>query len=137
MIRRVQIVSASGSTNRVVRQSSNQISQLLVVLSNNPPSISNDTSQIQANMYQLQNITAYIAGQYYFGQLQKAGTTMSLTINSLNIQVNSTQTNLKVISGLNLIQDISGCRAQSPCDIQPVLQLVDQNVNNIDFSFFF
>ena len=131
MIRRVQIVSANGNSNRFVRQSSTQITQLLVLITNNPPSISNSTSQIQSNINTLQNITAYIAGQYYLGQLQSTGVAMNLTINSLNLQVDSTQTNLKVISGLNIIQDISGCRAQSPCDNQPIIQIVDQNVNNI------
>ena len=74
---------------------------------------------------------ALIAGQYYLGKLQVTGASLNLTINSLNVQVASTQTDLKVISGLNIVQDISGCRAQSPCDVQPIIQLVDQNVINL------
>ena len=135
MIRRVQIVSATGTATRYVRQTSTQISQLLVLIANDPSAISNSTSQVQTN--QLQNITAYIAGQYYFGQLQTTATLMNLTINSLNLQVDSTQTNMKVISGIKIIQDVSGCRAQSPCDVQPILQLVDQNVKIISYFLFF
>jgi hypothetical protein len=127
MIRRVQIVSASGSSSRFVRQSSTQITQLLVLISNDPPATSNST-QIQANINQIKNITALIAGQYYLGQLQSAGAALNLTINSLNLQVDTTKTDLTVISGLKLTQDVAGCRAQSPCDQQPIIQLVDQNV---------
>jgi hypothetical protein len=126
MIRRVQIVSASGSS-RYVRQSSTLITQLLVLICDDPPTTSNST-QVQANINQIKNITALIAGQYYLGQLQSAGAALNLTINSLNLQVDTTKTDLTVISGLKLTQDVAGCRAQSPCDQQPILQLVDQNV---------
>ena len=135
MIRRVEIVSASTAT-RVVRQASSQITELLVLITNDPPAVSNSTSQIQNNLNQLKNITAFIAGQYYFGQLQITASNMNLTINSLNLQVDGTQTPMKVISGIKIIQDISGCRAQSPCDVQPVLQLVDLNVKYFINNFF-
>lgn len=128
MIRRVQIVSANGDSSRSVRQISDPNSQLIVLIVIDPPTGSNYISQRLSNVNQLKNITAYIANQYYFGQLQVSAQSMNLTINGLNIQVDSSQTSLKIISRLVIIQNARNCRAQSPCDYQPVLQLVDENV---------
>jgi hypothetical protein len=126
MIRRVEIVSANGNSIRVARQSS-EIT-LNIVLANDPPTTSNDLIGIQNSSSQLENATASIANQFMFGQLQNNAAMMNLSITSLDVQVSSTQTSIKIISGMKVIQDISGCRAQSPCDYQPILQLLDQDV---------
>jgi hypothetical protein len=128
MIKKVQIVSATGTSKRSSRQVSNQGSKLTVVIGNDPPSVTNETVPSTTNSNQLQNITASIATQFYFGQLQKTAASLNISIKTLDLQVNKSQSSLRIIGGLNITQDISGCRAQSPCDKQPIIQLVDQDV---------
>jgi hypothetical protein len=128
MIKKVQIVSATGTSKRSSRQVSNQGSKLTVVIGNDPPSVTNETVPSTTNSNQLQNITASIATQFYFGQLQKTAASLNISIKTLDLQVNKSQSSLRIISGLKITQDISGCRAQSPCDKQPIIQLVDQDV---------
>jgi hypothetical protein len=101
---------------------------LTVVIGNDPPSVTNETVPSTTNSNQLQNITASIATQFYFGQLQKTAASLNISIKTLDLQVNKSQSSLRIIGGLNITQDISGCRAQSPCDKQPIIQLVDQDV---------
>ena len=124
----VQIVSASGTSKRSSRQVSNQASTLTVIIGNDPPATTNNTIPSTTSSNQLQNVTASISTRFYFGQLQASAAKLNISVKSLNIQVNKTESNLTVIGGLKITQDIAGCRAQSPCDQQPILQLIDQNV---------
>ena len=138
MIRRVEIVSASGNTSRIARQiSSYALTALNILITNNAPMLSTDNSQYESDTNQLKNITGYISSLFYFGLLQQNAEKMNFTINSLSLQANASKTNLQPIGGLKLVQDISGCRAQSPCDVQPILQLVDQNVSLFKFANLF
>ena len=128
MIKKVQIVSASGTSKRSSRQVSNQASTLTVIIGNDPPATTNNTIPSTTSSNQLQNVTASISTRFYFGQLPASAAKLNISVKSLNIQVNKTESNLTVIGGLKITQDIAGCRAQSPCDQQPILQLIDQNV---------
>ena len=134
MIRRVEIVSANGYSKREKRQATDDNNQLIVLIAPDPPSSNLDTLQTEANILELKTITNNIASKYYFGQLQSDASNMNFTLSSMNLLVDSTQTDLKVIAGLKIKQDLSNCRAQSPCDYQPILQLVDDNVNKSCFQ---
>ncbi len=133
MIRRVEIVTDTGSSSRVVRQSVSNIVQLKITLSTDAPSLSTDTAQTLSNINQIGSVTADIAGKFYFGQLQDIGTQNGLKITSLILQTSDNSTDLKEIGSLKLVQDASKCRAQSPCEVQPSLQLLDKNVKLTSF----
>ena len=126
MIIKAKIVSASGVN---YKRASDQDNQLEIGIGLDPPANISDLVQAQKSVNLLENIAAFIANQYYFGQLQIKAEKMNLKITGLELQVDSFQTNLGVIAGLMLVQDVSSCRAQSPCDIQPILQLVGRNVS--------
>jgi hypothetical protein len=129
MIRRVEIVPETGGSSRVLRQTVGNIIGLRVIIGADPALFSNDTTLILINVNQIGNMTADIAGKFYFGQLKDLGTQMNLTITSLSLQISNTTTDLQEVGGLILSQDVSKCRAQSPCEVQPILQLVDKNVS--------
>jgi hypothetical protein len=133
MIRRVKPVTDTGSSSRVARDSSNKIVQMEVTLSTDPPSLSTDTDQTLSNIDQIGSVTANISGKFYFGQLQDIGTQNGLKITSLTLQTSDNSTDLKEIGSLKLVQDASKCRAQSPCEVQPSLQLLDKNVKLTSF----
>ena len=71
------------------------------------------------------------------GQLQeKAQAKLNITLTGFAIQKpitspsqNSTLTNINKINKIVVVTQASSCRAQSPCDVQPLLQVLDQNVN--------
>ena len=132
MIRRVEIVKDTGVTSRLAkRQSVENIVKLLVTISTEPAALSTDTTTISNNINLIETITGDITTQYYFGLLQsKAATsTDKLEITSLKLQTSGVTTDLQEISNLKLVKDTSQCRAQSPCSVQPSVQLVDKNVS--------
>ena len=133
MIRRVEIVKATGITTRLVKRNAGEsISQLLVTIATNAPSLSTDATTTQINKDQIASITSSISSQFYFNQLQTLASNSGLIITSLTLQTNGNSTTLQKIGSLKLLQDASQCRAQSPCVVQPILQLLDTNVS---FSF--
>jgi hypothetical protein len=132
MIRRVEIVKDTGASSRVVkRQSADNIVKLLVTISTDPAVLSTDTATINNNINLIKSITGDITTQYYFGILQSkaAASTNKLIITSLKLQTSGSSTDLQEISGIKLVQDASQCRAQSPCSVQPAVQLFDINVS--------
>jgi hypothetical protein len=46
---------------------------------------------------------------------------------------NTTLTEINKIDKIVVVNQASSCRAQSPCDVQPLLQVLDQNVNDLRY----
>jgi hypothetical protein len=128
MIRRVDVVRDTGVSNRVLRQASYNIVGLKIIICLDPPTSSTNNAQYESNIDIIGNITADICEKFYFGQLKDLAIKFNLTITSLSLQINETLTDLQEVGSLNIVQNVANCRAQSPCEVQPILQLLDKNV---------
>ena len=70
------------------------------------------------------------------GELQeKAQSRLNVTLTGFAVQKpstspseNTTLTEINKINKIVVFKQASSCRAQSPCDFQPLLQVLDQNV---------
>ena len=81
--------------------------------------------------------SAKITNQFATGQLQQSALALfNVSLVTMNIRPpqsapNASSVTIGQVNSINVIQQASGCNAQVPCQIQPKLQVVDQNVNKI------
>ena len=94
----------------------------------------NDTVGLSTSLSTLSLVSAKVSNQFATGQLQESAIALfNVSLVSLNIRPpqsapNAIAASIGQVNKLNVIQQASGCSAQVPCQVQPILQLVDQNV---------
>lgn len=126
-IRKVEIIREK----RVKRQADQLVYVSLTIFDNPLNNLTNNSKdeQIEKNM---KEIAANVSNQFSTGQLQQSASSLfGVDLSYMAIErplSNSTSTEIKKITNLLIVQEASNCREQSPCQIQPILQALDQNV---------
>lgn len=136
-IRKVNIIRSS-STSRKKRALSDSLVYVEFIMYQDPPTSlasSNETNKIQNEM---NNINDIITNQFMTGQLEKkAQTILNVTLASVSIVApvtNTTESNannpvqLVKVAKIKVIQNADLCRSMLPCEIQPIIAVVDANV---------
>lgn len=127
-IRRVQIIR---ETSRKRRQA-NGVSYVVLTIFEDAATSLNNTQAVDSIQSDLIQLDAKISNLYVTGQLQQqAQSVLNITLASLSIQqpsANSTIKPLVKIAKTLIVRQASGCKAQTPCSIQPVIMVVDDNV---------
>ena len=126
-IRRVSITRASKK-----KRSASGLISISITIEDNANTALNDTATEDANKQAFSQLGAQITNQFVTGQLQqRAQDTLNITIAGMAIQQpqsNSSATSLAKIDTIKVITQASGCAAQIPCSVQPVVAIVDENV---------
>lgn len=127
-IRRVEIVRASSKRKR-----STDLSYISLTLYADAAMSLNDTSSINNATAQMNEIAARVSNMYSTGQLQKqAESILNVTLSTMSVQqpvANATLQTVTKVSRIVVVTKASQCSAQTPCLIQPVLKVVDENVS--------
>jgi hypothetical protein len=126
-IKIVKIIKA----NSRKRQTSS-LSYVFFTISNNAPTTLTNVEALNNIQTNINQIGAKISNLYATGQLQlQAQTLLNVTLGSMNIQqaqANSTLQTVVKVAKLVVITQASNCKAQTPCQTQPVVMVVDENV---------
>jgi hypothetical protein len=135
-IRIVQIVSEMTRKRR-----STEIKVVTIEISENPITDSTNQNQIDTINNNLKQLEVKIINQFITGELQDLAKSVFSNPNAelmaMFIQSqNQTEKEVKQIGNIVIVQEASGCRAQSPCDKQPILKIVDENVNYLLIKHF-
>ena len=131
-IRNVDIVSASSVNRRVKRGASSTVS---LTIFQNAAQLQNDTDAKNMATTQLQAASSSIANQFATGQLQSsAESLLNVSFTNMNIKhpmsnPNKSSASIGVVDGIQILRQASLCSAQVPCQIQPIIQLIDINVS--------
>ena len=131
-IRIVSIVRAS-RRKRAANGASAE-SQITFNIYNNPVTLLTDqTKQNESDSY-IQKLEAVIINKYATGQLQEdAKTKLNFSLGVFFVQKNSSSNSsegveIKKLKNIHVVQDAYNCSAQTPCSVQPILQILDENV---------
>ena len=133
-IKRVQIVRVG---TRVRRDTTGETNYVSLEISNDPVASVSDSASNAQSENSLKQITASVTNQILTGQLQeKAQSQLNISFESFAVtkpvtssaENNTGPTVIQTLTSLGVVQEASGCRAQSPCDVQPILQALDQYV---------
>ena len=136
-IRTVNIISETNSTafnNRRKRRDMSGMIMINLTIYDNPVEFLNDTVNLTATTSTLTLAGAKITNQFATGQLQESAQALfNVTLISMNIRPpqcapNASAVTIGQVNNLKVIQQASGCNAQVPCQVQPILQVVDENV---------
>jgi hypothetical protein len=135
-IKTVNIISATNSSSFNGRRKRDLSSNIMINLTiyDNAVRFLNDTVGLSTSLSTLSLVSAKVSNQFATGQLQESAIALfNVTLVSLNIRPpqsapNASDVSIGQVNNLNVIQQASGCNAQVPCQVQPILQLVDQNV---------
>jgi hypothetical protein len=135
-IRYVQIVRANGTVSGVGRRrrAASDITYIeLSIYSNAVEDLVANRTELNAQTDAINAMAQTIVNLYTTGNLQQNALSMfNLTLSTLDVQqVNQTLTQIGITSGLVVVTEPSGCRAQSPCDVQPIVCAVDKNGNRL------
>ena len=128
-IKSVNVVRATGQVGRTAGDVT-----VILVLANDPVESVADTSAISEQNDALDQLSATITNQIMTGQLQEAAAqTLNIVFSTLTVAKpsltgESKSQPIKQLSKLVVIKSASKCRAQSPCEVQPLLLAVDQDV---------
>lgn len=129
MIRQVSIVRESGTRKR--RQSS-QLSFINLTIFENPVTSLSNEAQIESVNNTLKNLSAAIINRYTTGELQVSfKAIMGVDLEAMFVQKpnsNGTDAEINKVNKIRVVQEASECREQSPCGIQPILMILNQNV---------
>ena len=116
------------------RQTSSQ-SYVSFEIYDDPIEFLNQTQLMTASLSNLNQLSASITNQLMTGEFQlKALQTLNLNITSCMVQPpksNTSATEIKKIGTIVVVRQAAGCRAQSPCDSQPLLKVLDEDVMHI------
>jgi hypothetical protein len=136
-IRTVNIISETNSTsfnNRRKRRDMYGMIMINLTIYDNPVKFLNDTVNLTATSSALSLASTKITNQFATGQLQESAQALfNVTLISMNIRPplcapNASAVTIGQVNNLKVIQQASGCNAQVPCQVQPILQVVDENV---------
>ena len=82
----------------------------------------------------LQAIEASVANRFATGQLQQEfQDALNVTVGELGIQAPASAGQIKPlakVASVLVVREADGCAAQTPCRVQPVLRVVDENVSS-------
>lgn len=128
LIRSVQVVRASR------RKRDTGLIQVSVFVYPNPAPIDSDINAYNAAIIALSEIHANVTNRFITGQLNDAAANLyNVAFETLAAQrVNSTNSTVVEINQLGDVQVLrqpSGCSEQLPCSTQPIVVLLDKNVN--------
>lgn len=123
-IRRVNIV-------RAFKRNSNGLVELEIIIEDNAVTdLANDDG---TELTSIQDIEASIANKFATGQLQEEfQEKLNVTVAEMGVQAPASADKLKPlakVSNIVVVQKASECAAQTPCRIQPILNVVDENVS--------
>jgi hypothetical protein len=124
--------------NLCVFKASSETSSIVFSIEDNPVALLSNNASIAAVSQGLNSLTATIANQFMTGELQaKAQSLLNVSLDTFsmkppvtNASLNATTSFIPVskVNQIVVVTQASGCRAQSPCDVQPVLKVLDENV---------
>ena len=129
-IRRVQIIRATGRRKRDA--TSDEIQIALTIFDNAAAFLANNT-QVNDTAAELLRLEAAIINKFATGQLQtEAKQKLNVSLDSFIIQKtsqpNASEVEITKIKKIKVIREANNCKAQVPCVIQPILQILDENV---------
>lgn len=129
MIRYVQIVRANSAGRK--RRDGTQLVYVELFINENPKPAASDP--VLALIETLAAIEASVTNQFVTGQLSdKAAAMFNVSIDTMSLQkvekVNSSIVEINKMNTIRVLVQPSGCRQQSPCDVQPAVVLIDENV---------
>lgn len=131
-IRRVQIISETPDKRK---KRSAEMSFILLTIMDNPIETLDKKDQDDSIRTEMFNISSIIADQFTTGELQnRAKNLYNITISSLALQKpnsNGTDSEIRKINRILIERDADGCKEMVPCEIQPILKIVDENVSKI------
>lgn len=141
MIRYVNIVRASSSGRR--KRDGSSTSDLIYVelkIFENPVVVANDTNEYAMMRDRLAAIEANATNQFVTGELgDKAAEKFNVSMETMSVQkvdiVNASVVEIKKLNDVRVLVQPSDCREQSPCGVQPVVVVIDENVTTIFFFF--
>jgi len=143
-IKTVNIVSATNSSsfnNRRRRDVSSSSIMINLTIYDNPVTFLNNTVALNQSVSGLKLASAKIINQFATGDLQQRSLSLfnvsleAMSVRAPKAPANSSAVNIGQINQLQVLQQASGCSAQVPCQIQPILRVVDQNVSDIYFKY--
>jgi len=126
MIRRVNIVKETSARRRRTILTS----YLQVTISEDPVTSANDTAA-ENKTQAINNIASTIINRATVGELQKTAESLNLTIQSMDYQQSTSQDSnnetksIQTLGSITIVQQFSGCRAQSKCDTQAIVSVLD------------
>lgn len=134
MIRQVQIVRASQRK----RDTTSGLIYVSLQIYQNPVVLINNTELFETIVTSLEQIQANVTNKFTTGQLnQTAAALFNVTLESMFVQPvdlsNSSLVEINKIAKVVILTDPDKCREQSPCEVQPTILVLDQNVI---FQFF-
>jgi len=134
-IRRVQIIRENSRRRR-----STGLVFISFEIFNNPTENINTEAQIEVTN-ELLRLEAEITNRFIVGDLQEEANVKfanySVQLLSLFVpSANSTEQQVKKINQIQIINHPSGCRAQSPCDLQPLLLILDEDVIHLTTALY-
>ena len=136
-IKTVNIISATNTTTFSGRRKRDLSTTKMINLTiyDNPVQFLNDTLNLNATSSALVLASAQITNRFATGQLQtQAQNLFNVSLVSMNIRPpqaapNASAVQIGQVNRLEVIRQASVCNAQVPCQVQPKLRVVDQNVN--------
>jgi hypothetical protein len=139
-IKTVNIISATNSSSFNNRRKRDLSSLILINLTiyDNPLMFLNNSLGLNTSTSSLLLSTSRITNQYATGQLQERALALfNVSLMSMNVRppkapAKASAIPIGKVNNLLVIQQASGCNAQVPCQVQPIIKLVDQYV-----KFFF
>lgn len=133
-IRTVQIVRA----NRRKRLADTLI-YVNVYIYDNAPVALNNTDSFTNTTALLKYLEASILNKYMTGALQaNLSNSLNVTLASMFVQKvlsNTTEEQVGRLNKIKIITEAADCREQSPCGVQPVLLVLDENVRFLCFTY--
>ena len=91
-------------------------------------------------MASLQAIEASVANRFATGQLQQEfQAALNVSIGALGIQAPASPGQIKPlakVASVLVVREADGCAAQTPCRVQPLLRVVDENVSSLAVLLF-
>ncbi len=129
-IRKVQITRA---TSRKRRQNSvNNLNYVDLYIYDDAASMLNDTNTVNVLASSTNNLNAKILNMYMAGELQnQAESILNVTLATMSIQQPYSSTTIQAVKKIGQIKVVTQAdqyKAQTPCLVQPVITVVDENV---------
>ena len=132
-IRYVNVVRATHSRRKREIGTNSSVNYISFQIFDNPVEFLANVTEMNATHDSLLALTASITNQIMTGQLQNETIALfNVTIVSSVMQRPLSTTppqQIKRLQTIEVVTEASGCRAQSPCDVQPVLKVLDEDVH--------
>ena len=91
-----------------------------------------EEAALNAMAIEYKKLDFLITARFATGQLQaEANKKLNINLENLFVQQpfsNVSETEIKRLNQLVIVKETANCREQSPCDVQPSLQVIDENV---------